>query len=620
MDNNYITVKDAASKWKLTERRVTEMCNNGSIYGATKIGRVWLIPEDSQKPSDKRVKSGMYCKLTDGEKLPLPVGIFDYKLASSDYYYVDKTLLIKEIIDERAMVSLFTRPRRFGKSLNMDMIKTFFEISKDDTSRYFKNMKIWKCGSKYKSYQGKYPVIYLCFKDIKYNSWQGCYDSLKKAIKKEAYRHIEVRNSERCNEYERMAFEKIITGEITENELADSLADLSSVLHSHFGIAPIIIIDEYDIPIQQGYISGYYKQVIDFMRNLFSGGLKDNKNLSFGFLTGVLRVSKESIFSGLNNLSVNSLLDNKYSSYFGFTSEEVKEMCEYYNESEKYDEICEWYDGYRFGKTEIFNPWSVINYFNNDCEPKPFWLSTGNNDMIADLILSADKQIYDDLVNLFNGETVSTIIDTSVIYPHLKNDAISIYSFLVVAGYLKVIKAELFFTGDQMCEVALPNKEISFVYKKEILSKLSEITSDASISAIQTAIYKADNENLKKSLGTLLKRSASYFDTTDEKFYHGFMLGICCLLSDYYTTSNRESGNGRYDIQLFPLKKDLPGIIIELKYVSKDVLLKEGAKKALLQIEEKNYEFELKNKGVNSVIKYGLAFRGKEVELLSQQS
>ncbi len=316
MDGDYITVKDAALKWNLTERRVTEMCNSGSIYGATKIGRTWLIPDDSQKPSDKRIKSGIYCKLNDEEQLPLPVGIHDYKIASRDYYYVDKTLMIKDLIDERVKVSLFTRPRRFGKSLNMDMIKTFFEISDDDTSKYFRNMKIWKCGMKYRSYQGKFPVIYLCFKDIKYNTWENCYDSLRKVIKKEVYRHIEVRNSEKCNAYERSAFEKLISENITETELADSLADLSSILHSHYGTAPIIIIDECDIPIQQGYINGYYKQVIEFTGNLFSGGLKDNKHLSFGFLTGVLRVSKESIFSGLNNLVVNSVLDNKYSSYF----------------------------------------------------------------------------------------------------------------------------------------------------------------------------------------------------------------------------------------------------------------------------------------------------------------
>ncbi len=316
MDGDYITVKDAALKWNLTERRVTEMCNSGSIYGATKIGRTWLIPDDSQKPSDKRIKSGIYCKLNDEEQLPLLVGIHDYKIASRDYYYVDKTLMIKDLIDERVKVSLFTRPRRFGKSLNMDMIKTFFEISDDDTSKYFRNMKIWKCGMKYRSYQGKFPVIYLCFKDIKYNTWENCYDSLRKVIKKETYRHIEVRNSEKCNAYEWSAFEKLISENITETELADSLADLSSILHSHYGTAPIIIIDECDIPIQQGYINGYYKQVSEFTGNLFSGGLKDNKHLSFGFLTGVLRVSKESIFSGLNNLVVNSVLDNKYSSYF----------------------------------------------------------------------------------------------------------------------------------------------------------------------------------------------------------------------------------------------------------------------------------------------------------------
>ncbi len=293
-------------------------------------------------------------------------------------------------------------------------------------------------------------------------------------------------------------------------------------------------------------------------------------------------------------------------------------MCDRYSVLEKYDEIAQWYDGYRFGKTDIFNPWSVINYFNNEFEPKAFWLSTSSNDMIAELILLADKQVYDDMISLFNGGTISTIVDTSVVYPYLKKDAISIYSFLVVTGYLKVIKSELFFTGDQMCEVALPNKEITFVYKKEILSKFSDFVSDPSVASIQIALYNSDKENFKRSLETLLSRSTSYFDTTDEKFYHGFMLGICCLFSDYYTTSNRESGNGRYDIQLFPLKKDLPGIVIELKCTTSKESLKQLAKKALLQIEEKDYQTELKNKGVIDIIKYGIVFKGKEVEILSE--
>lgn len=407
--------------------------------------------------------------------LPLPVGVSDYRLASSEYYYIDKTMMIKDFIDERPMVSLFTRPRRFGKTLNMDMLRTFFEKTEEDTSVYFKDKKIWTCGQKYRDYQGRYPVIFVTFKDIKFNTWEETFEAIKAVFSKEAVRHIELKTSDKCNEYEKEDFEKLLSGNINEVELSGALLNLSGMLHKHYGIAPIIIIDEYDIPIQQGYMKNYYDKVILFMRNLFSGGLKDNKHLSYGFLTGILRVAKESIFSGLNNLTIHSVLDNKYSSYFGFTSDEVKEMAEYYGAADKYDEICQWYDGYRFGKTEIFNPWSVINYFNNECEPRAFWQSTGSNDIIGEIISEADKEIYERLTALVNGETFTTYIDTSVIYPQIKKNPSTIYSFLLVAGYLKALKTTPAFNGDFMCQVALPNREISFVYHKEILQQLNHI-------------------------------------------------------------------------------------------------------------------------------------------------
>ena len=289
-------------------------------------------------------------------KKPLPVGISDYRRASTEYYYVDKTMMIKEFIDERPLVSLFTRPRRFGKTLNMDMLRTFFEKTEEDTSIYFKDKKIWQCGEQYRSYQGKYPVIFLTFKDIKFGTWEDTFEQIRKLIMKEAYRHREIQTSERCDEYDKKMFARLVSEQADEAELSGALADLSAALDKHYGIAPMIIIDEYDIPIQQGYMHGFYDEVILFMRNLFSGGLKDNRHLSFGFMTGILRVAKESIFSGLNNLVVNSVLDRKYSEYFGFTRDEITEMAAYYHASDKIREICNWYDGYRFGNTEIFNP------------------------------------------------------------------------------------------------------------------------------------------------------------------------------------------------------------------------------------------------------------------------
>ena len=266
------------------------------------------------------------------------------------------------------------------------------------------------------------------------------------------------------------------------------------------------------------------------MRNLFSGGFKDNQHLSFGFLTGILRVAKESIFSGMNNLSINSVLDNKYSAYFGFTADEVMEMAEYYGAADKYDEICQWYDGYRFGKTEIFNPWSVVNYFSNECEPRPFWVSTGSNDIIGEVLAQADEEIYNRLTSLVNGETFTTFIDTGVIYPQIKSNPSTIYSFLLVTGYLKALKTTPSFSGDFMCEVSLPNREISLVYNKEILQRLENLIPPSTVISVQEAIFSGDNARLKAQIQTLLTQSVSSFDTAGENFYHGFMLGLCALL------------------------------------------------------------------------------------------
>lgn len=549
--------------------------------------------------------------------MPLPIGVSDFRLAQAEYYYVDKTMLIKDFIDERPMVTLFTRPRRFGKTLNMDMLRTFFEKTEQDTSVYFQDKKIWACGQKYRSYQGKYPVIFLTFKDVKFNTWEETFSAVRDIFAKETQRHEELRTSDRCDEYDERKYARLAEGNVTEVELSSALADLSAMLHKHYGIAPVIIIDEYDTPIQQGYMKGYYEEITLFMRNLFSGGFKDNKHLAFGFLTGILRVAKESIFSGMNNLSINSVLDHKYSAYFGFTSDEVREMAAYYGASDKYDEICEWYDGYRFGKTEIFNPWSVVNYFSNECEPRAFWVSTGSNDVIGEVLAEADEEIYHRLASLVNGETITTYIDTGVIYPQIKKNPSTIYSFLLVTGYLKAVKTTLSFNGDFMCEISLPNREIALVYHKEILQKFEAMIPQSTAIAVQEAIFSGDNRKLKTQIQTLLMESASSFDTAGENFYHGFMLGLCALLGGFFVTSNRESGEGRYDIQLKPVKKGLPGIIIELKAEKNgtEESLKQLSETALKQIQEKQYDTELRAAGVEVIYKYGVAFCGKRVEV-----
>lgn len=611
-----ITVKEAALLWGVTERRITGLCREGKINGAEKNGKTWLIPANAKKPVDNRIKSGAYKKDRVQDKLPLPIGISDYCLASTEYYYVDKTMMIKEFLDERPFVSLFTRPRRFGKTLNMDMLRTFFEKTDKDTSVYFKNKKIWKCGEKYRSYQGKYPVIFVSFKDVKKDTWEETYNCISQMIALEFKRHEELLSSRKINDKE--YYRKVVNGEADRNNMEMSLLMLSKMLHEHYGIAPIIIIDEYDTPIQQGYMRNYYDNIILFMRNLFSGGLKDNKHLSYGFMTGILRVAKESIFSGLNNLAVNTVLDNKYSEYFGFTPDEVKKMAEYYNADDKYDELCEWYDGYKFGNSEIFNPWSVINYFRNECTTGAYWQSTGSNDIIGEIIEDADNEIYEKLTALLQGKSFLTYVDTGVIYPQIKNNPSSIYSFLLVAGYLKMTKSTLSFNGDFMCEVSLPNKEISFVYTKEVLKKLDTMIPQSTAISIQEAVFSGNAEKLKDLIQTLLLQSVSFYDTKSEVFYHGLMLGLCALLNNSYVTSNRESGEGRYDIQLMPKNNELPGIIIELKAeknCSEDSL-KKLAEKALAQIDENKYDQEMNTHGFLKIYKYGVAFSGKNVEVV----
>lgn len=613
---NVISVKEAAMRWELAERTVRGLCIGGKIPGAIKSGRSWLIPAGAEKPVDNRIKTGAYVRAKGRPKhLPLPVGVSDYRLASTEYYYIDKTMMLKDFIDERPMVTLFTRPRRFGKTLNMDMLRTFFEKTNEDTSKYFKDKKIWEQGEYYRSFQGKYPVIFITLKDVKHNSWDNTFANIGSIISSEYCRHSDLSKSPKLDKKQKDFYDKMVSEKFSAVDLERSLLYLSEMLKKHYGEGAVIIIDEYDTPIQSGHTSGFYDDVIAFMRNLLSGCFKDNKSLAFGFLTGILRVAKESIFSGLNNLTINSVLDNKYSEYFGFTANEVKELAAYYSAPDKFDEVCEWYDGYRFGKTDIFNPWSVINYFSNDCEPRAFWLSTGSNDIIGEIIKEADNEIYERLSSLVNGGSFTTYIDTSVIYPQIKNNPSSIYSFLLMAGYLKVVKSSVSISGDFMCEVALPNKEISLVYRKEILQKLENLIPQATAIAVEEAIFSGNGEKLRDIISNFLIQSVSAFDAAGENFYHGFMLGVCALFGNSYVTSNRESGDGRYDIALSPKVSNLPGIIIELKAEKNcnENELQELAKTALKQINDKKYDTDLKSKGVKMIYKYGVAFSGKHV-------
>lgn len=591
---DYISCESAAKKIGVSTRRIQQMCKQKEIVGAIKDGRNWLIPDNAILSPIK----------------PLPIGVSDFKSATTNYYYVDKTLLIRDFLNAIPMVSLFTRPRRFGKTLNMDMLRVFFEKTPEDTSIYFKDKYIWQFGDYYTKHQGQYPVIFLSFKDVKCSSWQETFQKISKLISLEFMRHNELESSSVLSSYEKEQYHRFASENINEVDCQMGLQLLSLLLHKHYDKECVIIIDEYDTPIQQGHLCDFYNEIVDFMRNFFSGGLKDNPHLAFGFLTGILRVAKESILSGMNNLKTNSILDNNYSSYFGFTNEEVRDMLAYYDYEDKYQEICEWYDGYRFGNSEIFNPWSVINYISDQCFPKAFWQSTGSNDIIGEIIGTATPEINENLYKLFCGNTVTTYVDTSVIYPEVQNNPNSIYSFLLVAGYLKVAEIYPQNDGNYMCDVAIPNKEILYVYEKEVLNRTNQ--NNVSIS-IHQAIFSKDTSKLQSLLEDFMLKSISTMDGASEAFYHGMMLGLCAVLgSQFKVRSNRESGLGRFDIELLPMVKGIPGFIFEFKHTKDiNVDLDSLANSALKQIEDMKYDTELNDFGVEDIVKIGIAFRQK---------
>lgn len=594
----YLSCSEASKAMGSSVRRIQQMCKNGELPGAIKEGRKWLIP-------DETIHMNHFAK-----NKSLPIGVSDFKLATTGYYYVDKTLMIRDFLDKKPMVSLFTRPRRFGKTLNMDMLRVFFEKTNEDTSVYFKDKQIWQCGDYYTKHQGQYPVIFLTFKDVKSMTWEETFQKIRRLISLEFIRHNELETSSVLTAYEKEQYHLLAGDSGDEVDCQMGLQLLSLLLHKHYGRECIIIIDEYDTPIQQGHTCNFYPEIVNFMRNFFSGGLKDNPHLAFGFLTGILRVAKESIFSGMNNLKTYSILDDGYSSYFGFTEKEVKDMLRYYGKDDKYNELSEWYDGYRFGNTEIFNPWSVINYISDNCFPKAFWQSTGSNEIIGEIIQAATPEITKDLYKLLCGEKIAAYIDTGVIYPEVQNNPYSIYSFLLVAGYLKVANIYPQSDGNFMCDVAIPNKEITFVYEKEVLNRTNQNSLAISISQ---AIFSKDTQKLQALLEDFMVKNISSIDGANEGFYHGMMLGLCAILGNRYKIrSNRESGLGRFDIQLMPLTKGMPGFIFEFKHTKDEHTdLSALADSALQQIETKKYDTELRDNGVNSIIRIGIAFRGK---------
>ena len=621
-DEMMLSVRTVAEKWGLSTRRVSQLCASGEIKGAVKNGGLWKIPSVSPKPASLR---------TDRQKehvrttalLPCPMGITSYKEVSSECYYVDKTMIIRDIIDDHNKVTLFTRPRRFGKSLMMDMIRTYFEKTEEDTSIYFSSRNIWSCGEAYRTYQGSYPVIFISFKDAHKLNWDDMYQFLLMRLSSEFDRHRNVLESDRISPRQRELFLHMLNGNASSVEAEESLGLLSHVLSAVYSKRVIIIIDEYDTPIEDGFSRGFYDEILSFMRNMFSAALKDNEDLEFGFLTGILRIAKESLFSGLNNIVVNTIIDEKYSQYFGFTPREVEEMASYYGHSDKVGEIAEWYDGYLFGKDDIYNPWSVISYFYNRCVPKSFWSRTSSNEIILDVLRNGSSDIIEALSKLLDNQPVLAVVDTDTIYPEIEKSVDSVFSFLLMTGYLKISEVKGMLDDVPLCSLLIPNREIKGAFRKEIIENISPSSGNRSvIRKFQIALQTDDSETLGKTLADYLLQSASFFDTAGESFYHGMMLGLLAVMADdYIITSNREAGEGRFDIQLEPRNKIHPGIVMEFKASDKkdeEELLK-FAGSAVEQILKKKYISDLKMRGILDFQLYGIAFCGKNARVESRR-
>ena len=617
---DFIGTTEAAALLQMTGRRVVGLCSEGKLAGAFKAGRNWKIPMESIKKY--RENAGIVLTEEtlekDHELLPFAIGNTSYIEISSECYYVDKTLLIRDLIDDHNMVTLFTRPRRFGKTLAINTIKTFFEKTDEDTSRYFTDKKIWQCGDKYRVLQGKYPVIMLTFKDVKYNSWEESLEAIRLVVKDEYKRHPELAGSSVLDTDAKDYIERMERGALSGVELQRSLLNLTHMLSLHHDSKVVILIDEYDTPIQQGYSRGFYKETISFMRNFLSGGLKDNTDLAFGVLTGIMRVSKENLFSGLNNPMVNTVLDDKYSEYFGFTKDEVQEMAAYYRRPEAMDELRFWYDGYRFGNTEIYNPWSVTNYFASGGQAKPYWANTSDNEIIREILAGLTPDIADDLARVMQDEEIHASLDMEVVYPRMTDGNDTIFSFLLLAGYLTPADRPEETEIGTFASLRLPNAEIRRIYNTEVLSWIRTQQTGNIISEIEKAVFLGDGKRLQNALRKYMITSISFFDGAAEGFYHGMVLGLVASLSSkYYIRSNREAGEGRFDLQLEPKDRTLPGILMEFKAVSasEKEKLSDLAEEALSQTEDKEYQRDLEDRGVTDIVRYGIAFSGKDVEV-----
>lgn len=551
------------------------------------------------------------------DRKKLPIGISDYKLlVSEDYYYVDKTDFIRQVIEEGSLITLFPRPRRFGKTLNLSTLRYFFEKTEGNVYRpLFKGKSIeqWKDFDKY---QGQYPVIFITLKDCKGETFEEVLLMLAGEIKSEYIRHDylqeHIRQEDNLDQFIRLQNRKA-----TPDELAGSMRLLADLLTDYWGMPPLVLLDEYDSPIHVAYDKGYYDRMIGFMRNFMSLVFKDNTNIFRGVITGILRVSKESIFSGLNNISVFSLLDRPMCASFGFTQDETDSVLDDYALGDHKEEVKQWYNGYLFAGITIYNPWSVLNYIMYDGVLAPYWVNTGSDVLLRHLLADGPSQIRDGVEALIQGDPVRSVINDKLAFPDLLDKATNIWSFLLFCGYLKASDPVMLSNKLYEYKLEVPNLEISTVFETIIQNWIDggPVKNDRLERMLQ-ALRLGDIEYFEELLNDFLVNTLSYYDTSGrdpEKVYQAFLLGLLAGMSDFEISSNREAGFGRYDILLRPKNGQGQAIIMELKRLRPKETVEQALASALKQIEDKQYAATLRDAGFTDILKMAITFDGKQV-------
>jgi hypothetical protein len=563
----------------------------------------------------------------------LPIGVSDFKdVRVGNYTYIDKSMFIKELIDAGpSKVTIIPRPRRFGKTLNMTMLKYFFEKQEANKSyrHLFDGLEIAK-STACMQHQGQYPVIFLTFKDIKSDTWQECYDKLKQCIRTEFQRHKYLYTSVALDELEKKSFYSILDDTASQAAFENSIKNVSYYLQKHYDVKPIILIDEYDSPVHAGFLYNYYDKIISFMRGLLCGGLKDNPNLAYGVVTGILRVAKESIFSGMNNLSVHTMLSAHYTNRFGFTEQEVAGILAAYHLLQKFDEVCAWYNGYRMGQpkddgtfTTVYNPWSMLNFINEKGTFGTYWVNTSDNRLIQELVRKASADVKKDFELILAKKPVNETINEDIVFPSIYSDSTALWSFLIFSGYLTWQARERMQVKCK-ADLIVPNNEVLDCLKTLIDRWFTELMGSGTYQDMLEALRQADVAAFKRYFQQSIVDHMSFFDIsgkTPERVYHAYVLGLLVGLdATHEVKSNRESGIGRYDVCLIPRDSSKSATIIEFKVFNpeKDSDMKIAAQSALAQIEAQQYEAELLSRGIRHIVKLAIVFDGKKTLVASK--